>query len=1182
MAPGARLGPYQLEALLGEGGMGQVFRARDLRLGRLTAVKLIRAGHLRPGDLRARFEREARAIAALNHPHICTLFDVGEHEGAPYLVMEFVEGQTLASRLREGPLPIDKLLRYSSETAQALAAAHERGIIHRDLKPANLMVTPSGIKVLDFGLAKFAGSEASLAGATATHAILGTPAYMSPEQARGEELDPRSDLFSLGCVLYEAATGVRPFRGSSIADTLREIVSGHPASASSLRPELPRGWDDILYRALAKDRNRRYQAAAELFQDLEELRSRPQPLAARAEEREPDPVFGREKELQKLDALLTSVLAGVGRVALVTGEPGIGKTALSASFVYHARKRNPDLLLARGACVEQYGAAEAYLLFLDALGSLLNGPGRERVAAMLRRFAPTWCLQFPAVFSSDAMDQAQRDATGANRERMLRELGDAFAAMTEEMPVMLVLEDLHWADPASVDMLRHLAGRAGAQRLLILATARPEEVERSNPPLKYCWAELCAHRVCEEIPLPPLDAGHIAAYLDAHFTPHELPPELATVIHHKSEGHPLFAVGAIQLLVERGDIARANGAWRLTQSLAGIALDVPDSMRSLIERKLSLLNEQQREALLYASIEGEEFTSTVLASLLETNELELEDRLQGIQKLHRLIRAEHEQELPDGSVATRYRFTHALYQNHLYGQLLAKRRALLHRRAGETLERIYSGQHASVAAALASHFERGRDFSKAVAYLIEAGDNAVSRFANAEAVSHYSRGLDLIERLPEQDKAGKHFVLMRKRAVAHLALGRLNESSADYATLREMAHAAGNLEEECRALVGLGTVANPLRDVAGMERYGPEAMALAERIGNPALAAEAGANWAMYLQVIGHLSESERHWERSLSLARSLSHRSALAPGLTFYGVVQFWRSEYESAEATETEAAQVAAGIRDGYHLPLALYYLGLSRANRGRISSAMSSMQEALDFARRNNHGVALTRVPNGIGWLWREIGDLAKAIEFNQGNVEFARRYRAAEGESNALINLVYDYLLAGEPARAADALDAVQPLSERERWNRFRFFGIRHNAAAAELWLARGKLDRAEEHAQALLGNSVTYASPKYLAIARRLLGEIAALNGDHHTAEEEMTGSLEVFAGHPIPLAEWRSHLALARLLASRRRPAAARDAFSRAERLVQRLAAGITDPGLREVFLRNHAVREVVAGAAGN
>lgn len=1187
--PGARLGPYQLEALLGEGGMGQVYRARDTRLGRPVAIKLIRAEGARRADFQIRFRREAQATAALNHPHICALYDVGEQEGAAYLVMEYVEGQTLASRLREGPLPLDHLLHRAAEIAQALAAAHERGIIHRDLKPSNLMLTAAGVKVLDFGLAKFtrpdpAAMDSAALGATAANAILGTPPYMSPEQTRGEDLDPRSDLFSLGCVLYEAATGVRPFRGSSLPDILREVVSGHPPPPSSLRPELPAGWDSVLMRALAKDRDRRYQSAADLFSALEALRGKA-PLAgpragSQMEEREPEPVFGRAKELGKLEQLLQSAVQGSGKVVLLSGEPGMGKTALARAFVYQARKKNAELMLARGACVEQYGTGEAYLPFLDALASLLQSLDRERVIGVLRRHAPTWCLQFPAVFSSGAMDQIQREATGATKDRMLRELGDALTALTAETPVLLVLEDMHWTDPASVDMLRHLAERAHVQRLLLLVTARPEDIERNNPTLKKCYTEMHARGICEELSLQALGGQDIAAYLNAHFSPNEFPAELASVIHGKSEGHPLFATGAIQILAERGDIERTGGAWRLKQPVAQIELDVPVSVRAMIEKKVGLLSDTQRQALQYASIEGAVFTSTVLAALLEADELELEERLDVLGKVHQLIHAEGEEELPDGSIATIYRFTHALYQNFLYDQLLSKRRILLHRRAGETMERVYAGQHARVAGALATHFERGRDFSKAIAFLIQAGDTALSRYVNAEAVNYYSRALDLVDKLPEGGRAEQEIVLRRKRAVSLLALGQLKECLADYTAMRGASQAAANLEEECRALVGLTTVSYHLRDVDALDLYGQAAMALAERVGNQALIAEAGINWGSYLNVDGRLSEAQTFFERSVPLARSIGHKAALPAGLLYSGLSFFWKSEYEAAERTQAEACQAAAEVRDGFHLSLALLHLGWTQINRGRISQAMNSMQEALALAKRNNNDVALSRVPNGIGWVWREIGDLSKAIEFDQGSVEVSRRTRAAEAESNGLINLVYDFLQADEPAKAAQALEGVQPLYERERWSRWRFYGIRHCAAEAEYWLHQRKLDRAEEHARTLLANAEQNGVAKYIAVARRLLGEIAAVNGDATTSEEELTRSLEPFATHPMPLIEWRNHAALGRLLAARNRPGGAREAFQRAATLVRELAGNISDPAMRGVFLETDAVREVIAGAA--
>ena len=290
--------------------------------------------------------------------------------------------------------------------------------------------------------------------------------------------------------------------------------------------------------------------------------------------------------------------------------------------------------------------------------------------------------------------------------------------------------------------------------------------------------------------------------------------------------------------------------------------------------------------------------------------------------------------------------------------------------------------------------------------------------------------------------------------------------------------------------------------------------------------------------------------------------------GLRYSGLAHFWRSDYASAERVQVEASLLAAEARDGFQLPLALYFLGLTQANRGRISEAMGSMQEALDMAKRNNNALALSRIPNGIGWVSREMGDLGTAIEFNEGCVEVSRRTKSAEAEANALINLVYDYLLAGEPGKSEQALERILPLCERERWSRWRFYGIRHNAAQAEYWLARRKLDRAEEYARTLLANAEQNGVAKYIAIARRLLGEIAAVNGDAMTAEEELTRSLEPFATHPMPLIEWRNHAALGRLLAARNHPAGcarslqtSRDAGARARKQYRRSGAAQCIPG---------------------
>jgi len=281
LEPGARLGPYQILSPLGAGGMGEVFRARDTRLGRDVAIKVLPAGSAADPERRARFEQEARSASALNHPNIITLLDIGDADGVAYIAMEYVEGKTLRELLGTGPLPTRKALDIAVQLADGLAKAHGAGILHRDLKPENLMVSKDGfVKILDFGLAKLTAppSESSSELATAAHpdtaagAVVGTVGYMSPEQASGRSVDFRSDQFALGTILYEMVTGVRPFQRPTGAETLVAIIREEPEDLARLSPRAPAPLRWLIDRCLAKDPEERFAATRDLARDLASLR----------------------------------------------------------------------------------------------------------------------------------------------------------------------------------------------------------------------------------------------------------------------------------------------------------------------------------------------------------------------------------------------------------------------------------------------------------------------------------------------------------------------------------------------------------------------------------------------------------------------------------------------------------------------------------------------------------------------------------------------------------------------------------------------------------------------------------------------------------------------------------------------------------------------------------------------
>src|SRR6202521_5712356 len=276
--PGKRLGPYEILSAIGAGGMGEVYRARDTRLDRIVAIKVLPMHLADRPELRERFEREARTIASLNHPHICTLHDIGHQDGIDFLVMEYLEGETLAQRLLKGPLPLDQVLQYAIEIADAFDKAHRKGITHRDLKPGNIMLTKSGSKLLDFGLAKLRPEAATATplselptepdAITAEGAIVGTLRYMAPEQLESKEVDARTDIFAFGAVVYELATGKRAFEGKSQASLIAAILEREPPAMSSLQPMTPPALDRVVKKCLAKDPEKRWQGATDLCDEL--------------------------------------------------------------------------------------------------------------------------------------------------------------------------------------------------------------------------------------------------------------------------------------------------------------------------------------------------------------------------------------------------------------------------------------------------------------------------------------------------------------------------------------------------------------------------------------------------------------------------------------------------------------------------------------------------------------------------------------------------------------------------------------------------------------------------------------------------------------------------------------------------------------------------------------------------
>ncbi len=1190
---------YRLVSKIDSGGMGEVYKAEDTKLGRAVAIKLLFATDNQRTSARRRFLQEAQSASALSHPNIVTIHAIEEVDDEVFIVMELVEGITLKNLIYgEGALPLIRLLDVGIQTAEALDAAHEINLIHRDIKSSNILVTPKGqAKVLDFGLAKTVRTVASsvdhdaptLTNLTDEGTVLGTAAYMSPEQTRGENLDRRTDLFSLGCVLYEAATRTLPFSGPSMLAVMHAIATHSPPQPSVLRPELPREFDQIVERAMTKDRERRYSSAAEMAQALRNLRATvtgewlggPIIFDKDLTSGPTAPFVGRGPELNRLEGALQRAIDGSGRVFFITGEPGIGKTSLSDEFLKRARVRFPGLSVSRGRCVEQYGTGEAYLPFLDAVSALLSGPARDRLAAIMRTSAPTWCWQLPAAFTSTgAIETLQQETIGATKERMMREMGDALGLFATTSPVVVLLEDLHWADPSSVDLLRHLGQRITNQRLLIVGTFRPEDIERSNHPLKSLKAEMQAHQLCEEIALDLFSAAHIQEYLNDLFAPHRFPAEFSERIHDKTEGHPLFAMNLLQYLQERGDIAKTNEHWGLSRPLAEIELEVPASVRSMISKKVDALGEEEKRTLQYASVEGQEFLSTVAANLLAVDEVDLEELLARIEKNHRLIVSRGEEELPDGSLATRYRFAHALYQNFLYDGLVTKRKTMLHRQAGEIVARHYGKRAPQVAAQLALHFERGREFPRAVEFLLHAGDNATMLYANAEAVEHYTRALSLTAKLPEEAQSGNRATLYAKRGACNMALSSFDQSIDDYRRMLKQQEVLDSPEKRAQGLNALSTTLFYAHRLEEMELRSNEALEAAKSAGSEELRLDTMGLMALKHAAYGELDLGHPILDEVIKSARAIDYKPALLTGLAWRGCIHFFQTEYELAIACEQEAKQLASKLRHGFLLLTSMFFLGLSQGNLGRISAAISTLEEGIRMAGRNGDRFWFPRMPNCIGWMHRELQDFEGARKHNEEGLSIARQYHVLEAEANSLINLGIDHTVGGRFDETIAAFNETREIFERDAWFRWRY-NIRLEAASAWHSLRQGHFDKAEGYVQRLLKTAHQHEVHKYIAEAHRLQAKIEIARNDLDAANKEIFLGIEELQHHPAPLVAWRIYADWGRLQQKRGDAAAARSAFAQAAKIIEECAANVNEDELRATFLNSKVVREVMTAASG-
>ena len=1027
---------YRILERLGKGGMGVVYKAEDTTLGRIVAIKFLPEAIAKDGVALERFHREARAASALNHPNIVTVHEIGEDESGAFLVMEWIQGETLRSRMKKN-MDLASVLDCGIQVARALKTAHQAGIIHRDIKPDNIMVRSDGyVKLVDFGLARVGlmpdGQTVSV-GITKEGSWMGTIDYFSPEQARAEPLEWGTDIFSLGIVLYQAATGVHPFQASSPFSTATGILSHDPVPPTRVNPGVPAALERLLLSMLEKDARLR-PTAAEVEQVLDSLRkpaSDSEIPFLKAPERH---TVGRGLQLQELHGALRKAAAARGSLLCISGEAGIGKSTLVEEFLASLHINGHTCNVARGRCSERLAEGEAYLPILEALDSLLHSGSADSASRIMRTLAPSWFLELAPAQQQDSSMIRLADSKATSQERLKREFFAFLQEVCRHRTLLLFLEDVHWIDTSTVDLLTYVTSRFESLPLLIVVTYRPGEMVERMRPLQQLRLDLEGRGLSRELDLSCLARADVESYLALEFPQHRFPVSFAGFLWRRTEGNPLFMVDLVRDLRDRKVIVQDQGRWALSRPVEEIGGDVPASVRSMIQRKIEGLSEQDRRLLQAASVEGAEFHSVILAAATGGDPAEVEERLESIERDHFFVRRIGEREFPDATLSLHLRFIHVLYQNALYATLSPTRRTTLSAATANAILRLHPGSHVSVAHEVALLFESARDFSRAAEFFKVAADRAAGVFANQEAAALARKGLEMVAKLQSSaEKTQKELDLRITLGPALVSTkGFANpEVEKNYTRAQHLCKEQEKSPHLFPALWGLWNFYEVRGQVDTALQLAQQMLQLAEESKDVALLLEANYALGDTLFWAGEFERSLQHLEEALKLYDRPKHHSlafvygGYDPAVASLAFMSWglWVIGYpEKAVARSDESIALADSLRQPFSQATALSFAAM--LHHARHDPAATRTYAERTIALCNEHGIAiyLEMAKIMLGWAKNQETEGGEGIDLIR---EAIADWRAAGAE---LVIPQFQQALAAALARGGSYEEALAAIDE----------------------------------------------------------------------------------------------------------------------------------------------------------
>lgn len=833
-------------------------------------------------------------------------------------------------------------------------------------------------------------------------------------------------------------------------------------------------------------------------------------------------MVGREPAMARLEECLGQALNSDRQLIFVTGEAGIGKTTLVD--VFHQRIANrPNVRIIRGQCVEGFGGKEAYYPVLEAIGQWVREASGGQVLQTLAREAPTWLIQFPSLIKTGQRDALQKEILGATRERMVREICEALESLTAREAVVLVLEDLHWVDPSTLDFISAVARRRGPAKLLVLGTYRPADLILSGSPLKTLKQDLVLHSLAQEINLERLEESDVAKYVNTYFAKHSFPGAFANLIYRHSGGNALFMVNILLHMVKRGWLAQVDGMWTLQVAPEEVQRTVPDTLDQLIEAQFQQLNADEQVLIRSASVAGERFSVWAISAFSQAGSDVVEEACEKLAERLQFIKVAGTNRLSNGQISAHYEFRHSLYREVVYRRLSEVTRTKLHLQLAQRLKAFGDPCEQEQATELALHFEGGREYEEAIRYLILASKNSARRFAYRDSIEILRHALELVAMVSASNRVELQVQILIQVGDIQYAAGNMFDSAQAY---EEAATWSANAALGATQVTALIRMVHPMglidvdRAVAAIER----ADQISAALNDPLLHARTQM-LASCARLYYHTWRSEDA-KRYASAKETIQSLNAGQYPEMHYAHLHPLQGRYREALAIADDGIVKVSATTNTVAYVLALGAKAVALMHLGRLGESLVLLRTAIERAEKNGQDPWILKIREA--WLRITALDFAGAQALCDAMIQSKCGYLTGQAQAISWFAAGNGTLLQGS---YDEALQNFQRVIDEEVTPKFFlhwYWRMHARFGVANVLLASGKLENARGEIAQVLDAALATDDPSLQALAWELNARLAMSGKNWNSAEKSVRNGLDLVEKFEIPTAAWRVEMTAAK------------------------------------------------------